>query len=176
MWRDRQPADLVRAAKAGDASAFDELLSTEYEIAFRVAYGLLQDAGEAEDAVQESALKAWRKLANLHEGASLRPWFLAIVANHCRTLVKTRWWSVVRVDDPPAKEEVSDVVALVDLRRAVARLPYDDRLVLVLRYYLDLPFDEIAATLGITQKASRRRIEKAVHRLRPALQLQEVTA
>jgi RNA polymerase sigma factor (sigma-70 family) len=62
---------------------------------------------------------------------------------------------------------------MLDLRRAVARMGYNDKLVLVLRYYLDLPFEEIAATLEITPKAARRRVEKAVARLRPAMQVQE---
>ena len=57
--------------------------------------------------------------------------------------------------------------------RALRRIGYDERLVLVLRYYLDMPFDEIATTLGITPKAARNRIERAVHRLRPIIQINE---
>jgi RNA polymerase sigma factor (sigma-70 family) len=67
-----------------------------------------------------------------------------------------------------------DVESAVDLRRALVDLDYDQRLVLVLRYYLDMPFEEIALTLAISSKAARSRVERAVNRLRPVLRIQEV--
>jgi RNA polymerase sigma factor (sigma-70 family) len=67
---------------------------------------------------------------------------------------------------------VADLAASIDLRRARRRLGHDERLVLVLRYYLDMPFEEIAATLGISPKAARTRVERAVHRLKPIMQVQ----
>ncbi len=165
-------ADLIQAARAGDGAAFAELVRPQYRAAFRVAYGMLHDADEAEDAVQEAAFKAWKRLGNLHEGASLRPWFLAIVANQCRTVSKSRWWSVLKVEPPDAQGRSIDVAAVVDLRRALRRLGHDERLVVVLRYYLDMPFEEIATTLGISTKAARNRVERAVRRLRPIMQNQ----
>ena len=80
MWFDRTEADLIRAAQAGDRPAYADLLRPIYPTALRLACGLLQDADEAEDAVQEAAFTAWRRIRNLHEGSSLRPWFLGIVA------------------------------------------------------------------------------------------------
>jgi RNA polymerase sigma-70 factor (ECF subfamily) len=165
-------ADLVEAARAGDGSAFAELVRPQYQAAFRVAYGMLHDVDEAEDAVQEAAFKAWKRLGNLREGASLRPWFLAIVANQCRTMSKSRWWSVLRVDPPETQSRSVDIAASVDLRRALRRLGHDERLVVVLRYYLDMPFEEIATMLGISTKAARTRVERAVRRLRPIIQNQ----
>jgi RNA polymerase sigma-70 factor (ECF subfamily) len=165
-------ADLIQAARAGDGSAFAELVRPHYQAAFRVAYGLLHDVDEAEDAVQESAFKAWRRLGNVREGSSLRPWFLAIVANQCRTVSKSRWWSVLKVEPPEAQGRTIDMAAAVDLRRALRRLSHDERLVVVLRYYLDMPFEEIATTLGISTKAARTRVERAVRRLRPIIQNQ----
>lgn len=168
----RSESELIQAAKQGDGGAFAELLRPEYPSAFRVAYGLLHDAYAAQDVVQDAAFKAWRRLGNLRDGSSLRPWFLAIVANQCRGVRATKWWSVVK-GEPPAGELMSvDVEAAVDLRRALRRLSHDDRLVVVLRYYLDMPYEEIAATLGISPKAARTRVERAVHRLRPIVQIQ----
>lgn len=164
--------ELIRAARQGDSSAFAELLRPQYQAAFRVAYGLLHDIAEAEDAVQEAAFKAWRRLGNLREGASLRPWFLAIVANQCRTVTRNRWWSVVKAEAPERQGPPADIAAAVDLRRALLRLGHDERLVVVLRYYLDMPFEEIATTLGISTKAARTRVERAVRRLRPIVQIQ----
>ncbi|HEV2216472.1 MAG TPA: RNA polymerase sigma factor [Candidatus Dormibacteraeota bacterium] len=173
MFQGRE-ADLVRAAKSGDARAFADMLAPEYRAAFRLAYGLLHDGDEAEDAVQEAAFRAWRKLSNLREGSRLRPWFLAIVANESRAIRSRRPRSGPRPEvlERIAAEEV-DVATSVDLRRALARLDHDQRLVLVLRYYLDLPIEEIAATLGTTPRAARSRVERAVQRLRPIVQVQE---
>jgi RNA polymerase sigma-70 factor (ECF subfamily) len=165
-------ADLIAAARAGDGSAFAELVRPHYQAAFRVAYGLLHDVDEAEDAVQDAAFKAWRRLGNLHEGSSLRPWFLAIVANQCRSVSRSRWWSVLKAEPREGAGTAVDVAAAVDLRRALRRLGHDERLVVVLRYYLDMPFEEIATTLGISPKAARTRVERAVRRLRPLVQNQ----
>ena len=173
MWWARSQQELIKAAQQGDGGAFDELLAPEYRAAFRVAYGLLQDIDEAEDAVQEATFKAWRKLGNLHEGSALRPWFLAIVANHCRALNRSRWRSVVRGELVRDERPEPETEAIVDLRHAVSNLSYEDKLVVVLRYYLDLPFEEIATIMNITPKAARRRVEKSIGRLRPALRPQE---
>jgi RNA polymerase sigma-70 factor (ECF subfamily) len=172
MLFNRDESGLIEAARTGDGSAYAELLRPLYQGAFRLAYGLLRDADEAEDAVQEAAFKAWRKLGNLREGSSLQPWFLAIVANQCRSVSRSRWWSVVKADPPEREAQPIDIAGAVDLRRALMRLGYEERLVLVLRYYLDLPFEEIASTLGISAKAARTRVERAVHRLRPIVQIQ----
>ena len=169
----RSDSELIRAAQAGDGAAFAELIRGEYRIAFRLAYAILHDAGDAEDAVQEAAFKAWRKLGNLRSGSPIRPWLLAIVANHCRALGRRRWTLVEGAEAvDPANAEV-DAAESLDLRRALGRLGHDERLVLLLRYYLDLPFDEIALIMRVTPKAARTRCERAVHRLRPALMVQE---
>jgi RNA polymerase sigma-70 factor (ECF subfamily) len=175
MLFQRAEAELVQSALAGDRGAFAELLRPEYRTAFRLAYGLLQDIDEAEDAVQEAAFSAWKHIGNLREGSSLRPWFLGIVANRCRSVKRTRWWSVAKTEPPDREAPAPDLAASLDLRRALRRLGHDERLVLVLRYYLDLPFDEIATTLGISTKAARTRVERAIHRLRPLMQVQGAT-
>jgi RNA polymerase sigma-70 factor (ECF subfamily) len=173
MSLDRAEADLIRAARDGDGAAFADLLRNEYPVAFRLAYGMLHDANEAEDAVQDAAFKAWRKLGNLHDGSTLRPWLLGIVANQCRTVRRSRRSSAVMAKQPEQKAPETDIEASVDLRRALARLDYNQRLVLVLRYYLDMSFEEIGGTLGVSPKAARTRVERAVHRLRPIVRVQE---
>ena len=173
MLFERSEADLMRSARGGDGSAFAELIRPEYGSAFRVAYALLHDVDEAEDAVQEAAFTAWRKLGNVREGSPLRPWFLAIVANHCRTVTKSSRWSAVRVDRPDTVAPAIDLAAGVDLHRALARLGHDERLVLVFRYYLDMPYEEIAGMFGISAKAARTRVERALHHMRPILQVRE---
>jgi len=173
MFQQRSEEDLIRSARDGDGSAFADLLRPLYSSALRVALALLHDRGEAEDAVQEAAFKAWRKLGTVRRGAPLRPWFLAIVANQCRSVRRKSWWSVETVDQPFADRHSPDPDARIDLNRALKDLNNDERLVLVLRYYLDLPYEEVAQIMGISTKAARSRTERAIRRLRPIFPLRE---
>ena len=157
----------VSVVRTGQAD-FDVLIGPHLEAGYRTALAILRDPHEAHDAVQESALKAWRKLDQLREGRPARPWFLAIVANQCRDMRRSRWWSVVRLPHiDPVKSEID--TQATDLERALARLPTDDRLALFLHFYLDLPIEEVALALGISAAATKGRIYRACRRLRPDL-------
>src|ERR1700747_2247234 len=141
---------LLEAAKLGDDAAFEVLLKPLLEPGYRVAGGMLQDPQAAEDAVQEAALKAWRKLRQLRDGSEMRPWFLGIVANECRTVKRSRWSSVVTLVVPASSESVpaDTVLRSIELRRALRGLDEKKRLALVLHWYLDLPLEEIALITG----------------------------
>src|ERR1035441_9941834 len=91
-------ADAV-TSRAADASTFEAEISPLLGVALRLATGMLLNAVEAEDAVQEACVRAWRRRANRRPETDLRPWFLAIVANQCREARRGRWWSVLRVAD-----------------------------------------------------------------------------
>jgi RNA polymerase sigma-70 factor (ECF subfamily) len=149
---------------------FDVLIGPHLDAGYRTALAILQSPDEAHDAVQESALKAWRKLHQLREGAPARPWFLTIVANHCRSLRRTRWWSVIRM--PEVERTDHDVqTETIDLDRALATLPPDDRLALFLYFYLDLPLDEVGAVLGVSAGGAKTRVYRAAKKLRPGLEM-----
>jgi RNA polymerase sigma-70 factor (ECF subfamily) len=173
MFLQRSEEDLIRSARDGDGAAFADLMRPLYPTAFRVALALLHDSGEAEDAVQEAAFKAWRKLGTVRSGAPLRPWFLAIVANQSRSVRRKPSSYLAPFEFAADSREAPDADSAMDLRRALSGLDHDHRLVLVLRYYLDMPYDEIAQTMGITAKAARTRVERALHRLRPIFPLRE---
>ena len=146
-----------------------ELLEPELPSAYRLALGMLRSQPEAEDAVQDAVLKAWKSFGRFRRGSALRPWLFAIVANECRRRRRNKWWYVV-TGWPPADEQLPDHSApdpsTADLRRALSRLPHDQRVVLVLRYYLDLSFEEVALTLGVSTKAAMSRTYRALERLR----------
>ena len=145
-------------------------------MAFRLAYGLLRRPEEAEDAVQEATFNAWRRRATFRSGSEVRPWFLAIVANQCHQTTLARWWSVIRLSDPEAPSNVTpqgDSDDVRNLRVGLAKLSPSDRLVLVLRYYLDLSFEDVAATLHISPPAARVRTHRALARLRPSVAVPE---
>lgn len=162
--------DLIPRAKAGDRLAFDELVGPLVEQAFRLAFGMLHDREAAEDAVQEATVRSWRKLANLRAGTQMRPWFLAIVANQCRTTTRGRWWSVLRLDTSQWSSGTGfedRIVRGADLRAALRKLGVDQREVLVLRYYLDLPLEEVAAIVGVPVGTVKSRINRALAAMRP---------
>src|ERR1051326_9386866 len=95
-----QRSRLMDSAVAGDAASFSLLIEPLLDPAYRLAAVMLADRTAAEDAVQEAAVKAWRKLRQFRGDASaLRPWFLSIVANECRMLRRGRWWSVLKFPD-----------------------------------------------------------------------------
>src|ERR1700681_167112 len=122
--------DPVSRAKAGDRTAFDELVGPLVDQGFRLAFGMLHDREAAEDAVQEAAVRSWRKLANLRPGTDMRPWFLAIVANQCRTTARGRWWSVIRLEGTArtAGGGFEDRIARgADLRTALRKLALEQR-------------------------------------------------
>jgi RNA polymerase sigma-70 factor (ECF subfamily) len=165
-----------RAARGDDEVAFTALLQPILEPGYRLACAMLHDPQAAEDAVQEAALKAWRKLDRLREGAEIRPWFLGIVANECRTTRRSGWWARVSalVGDRPVEVTSDSVLTGVEVRRALRSLEHRSRLVLVLRWFLDLPIDEIARVTGLSVHAVESRLARATRDLRTKLQAMEV--
>ena len=137
---------------------------------------MLNDRTAAEDAVQEAALKSWRKLDRFRFGADIRPWFLAIVANECRTARRSRWWQVIRFDDPaPLRSAGGSEGAWadrIDLDAALERLPKQHLLALSLYYHLDMPIEEVARVFGCSRGAARQRIHRALAALRPGMGLE----
>src|ERR1700694_2263178 len=174
-WSRRVAEPLRLRAVAGDEAAFDSLLRPLVEPGLRLALSMLGDRRDAEDATQEALTRAWRKLHQLRAGMPVRPWVFAIVANQGRNVRGTsrlRLTSLAEVIGRPPSREPE--VEHLDLERAMQRLPLADRGALFLYFYLDLPIDEVATTLGVSPAAAKSRIYRACHRLRPAVALEEL--
>lgn len=168
-------ADLIQRAKDGDGHAFDALLQPLVDPAFRLAMTMLRDRSAAEDAVQEASFRAWRKLDQFREGSDLKPWFLTIVANQCRSVRRSRWFNVVRLAEIRAvgaslRSGEDEALDRTELERALDRLPRRHLLPLVLRYHLDLSIAEVADVLGCTPGAAKLRVHRALKALRPELE------
>jgi RNA polymerase sigma factor (sigma-70 family) len=100
----------------------------------------------------------------------VRPWFLAIVANRCRNVRRTNWFKTIRLPEVFQSDQRAEPgVERVDAERALARLPMGERQVLFMRFYLDLPVEEVAVALKISPAAAKGRIYRACKRLRPEL-------
>jgi RNA polymerase sigma factor (sigma-70 family) len=151
---------------------FDAVVGPWIEPGFRLAVTILADPDEARDAVQEAAVKAWRSLDRLRDPAQARAWFLSIVANQCRSIMRRRWWAL-RSSSPPNQLGVrmreDDVVRSMDVERGMSRLSAGDRAILHLHFFLDLPLDEVGRVLGISAGAAKSRVYRAARRLRPEL-------
>lgn len=174
---DRAEQALIVRAKAGDGVAYESLLEPAVRPATRLAFAMLQDRSEAEDAFQEAALRAWRHLQNLREGSPFQAWFMGIVANQCREARRSRWWHVVRVPDASAVQPVNEAawVEGEDLRRSLMSLPYDQRVAILLHFHLDMPLSDVATALDLSVSGVKSRINRALKRLRPAMRVSEVS-
>jgi RNA polymerase sigma factor (sigma-70 family) len=157
--------------------SFEERLEALLGEGFRVASAVLRDQHEAEDALQEAALVAWRKQSQLRsDGEGIRSWFLAIVVNRCRTRFRSKWWQLGRPTGAPRTEPaglgqpITAVETRLDLGRALARLTWDQRAVLYLYFVLDLPQSEVARVLGIRMGTVKSRVSRAVARLRRVIE------
>ena len=165
----------IAEARAGDQVAFEALIRPLIHPAYRLAYAMLRRREPAEDAVQEATFKAWRRIGQLRpETESLRPWFMTIVANECRSMRRARWWSVLPLPlGRSSSFNEQRLAETTDLRQSIERLSHDDRVLLYLYYWLDLPLDEVAEALGVSLAAAKGRLYRAVRRLRERLNLPE---
>jgi RNA polymerase sigma-70 factor (ECF subfamily) len=100
---------------------------------------------------------------------------MGIVANQCREIRRGRWWHLVRLPDANAAPPVDEAGWLEgeDLRRAVMRLPDDQRVAILLHFHLDMPLSDVAVALGISVPGVKTRINRALKRLRPAMAVSE---
>jgi RNA polymerase sigma-70 factor, ECF subfamily len=166
------PADehVRQQAVEGDERAFAALVGPLVEPALRLAYSMLGDRAEAEDATQEALTSAWRKLGQLRGDSPVRPWLFAIVINRCRNTRRTRWFRLIRLADPVSRGEPKELsLDRLEIDRAIKALPERDRQALFLHFYLDLPLEEVAEALNISASAAKARIYRACARLRPGL-------
>jgi len=172
---------LVARARAGDSSAFAQLVQQYQELAFRTAFLIAGDAAEAEEASQEAIVKAYYALDRFRPEAAFRPWLLEIVANTARNrrraagrrkqlaLRASSALMTTRADSSPeaaalAQEQRRELLAHVN------QLRDDDRLAIACRYFLDLSEAETAAAMGCAPGTVKSRLSRAMQRLRQQLQ------
>jgi RNA polymerase sigma-70 factor (ECF subfamily) len=153
--------------------AFDDLIGPLIGRGYALAVTMLNDSTAAEDAVQEAAIKAWRKLPSLRNQSAIESWFLSIVANQCRSTLRGRWWSVLKFSELRENRSAEWNVESLDLDRAIDRLSAEMRVALLLHFYMDMTFEQVGSVLGISMTAARSRIYRALDRLRSDLQSQE---
>jgi RNA polymerase sigma-70 factor (ECF subfamily) len=177
-------AELVERARHGDLEAWETLVRAYQGIAFRTAYLLAGNAGEAEEAAQDGFVKAQRALGRFRRGAALKPWLLRIVANEARNRRRSsgrrerlvlRAVEQVRPGDAVPSPEAA-LLARADRERllaAVEQLPDAHREAIACRFFLDLSEEETAAALGVRRGTVKSRLARALARLRESLEAAE---
>ncbi len=169
----------IAAARAGDREAFAVLVTRYQEVAFRAAYLVVRDAAAAEDVAQEAFIRAHRSISGFRAGEPFRPWLLRIVTNLALNDVRARGrrggllarFGRQPVESAPEPEGVllaSESQRL--LWRAMNELSPDDRVVLYLRYFLELPEKEIAVAIGKAPGTVKSRLSRAGVRLRAVIE------
>lgn len=173
-------AGVLARARAGNAEAWGELYRQYGAPIFRFCRRALPTKEDAEDATMEIFLKVREKLGQYDAARPFRAWLYKVAANHCWDLLRRRR---VRQDletgevenlplehpDPGQLERVVQERSNRDVRRALETLPARSRMALVLRYYSDLSYDEIAESLGIRRAFVGVVLLRARHQLREVL-------
>lgn len=178
----RQPAagdaELVWLARRDDPAAWEALVRLHQAPVFHLAYLILGDAAEAEDAAQETFIRAYSALNRFDETRPLRPWLLSIAANLARNRRRSlgRYWAALQrafQADPRPFHPPPERTAAADARRlreAVGRLRPDGQDIVYLRYFLGLSEAETAAVLGIPPGTAKSRLSRALARLRRVIE------
>lgn len=172
-------ATLVEEVRRGDVSAFGTLVERYQEVAFRAGFLILRDRSAAEDTAQEAFIRAYRHLGSFREGLSFKPWLLRIVTNLALNEVRARgrrggllarFASSNHGQAPAADAALLPEEQRDALQSAMNELPLDDRVVLYLRFFLEMPEKEMADALNVRPGTVKSRLHRACGRLRSLIE------
>ncbi len=155
------------------SAAFRRLADSHLTEAYRLARLILRDSTEAEDAVHDAFVTAWTKWHTLRDVDRFVPWFDRIVVNKCRNRLRSQRRYITQSEVKELPPAAGDPHSATDDREligsAFVHLGADDRIVLALRYYRDLPVDDIAQLLGVRPGTVKSRIHRALGRMRSVM-------
>jgi RNA polymerase sigma-70 factor (ECF subfamily) len=175
-----EPTEGIARARAGDAEAWGDLYREYAPAIFRFCRRALPTREDAEDATMEIFMKLRDKLSQYDETRSFTAWLYKVAANHCWDLLRRR---KIRQDketgdlenvplehpDPSQLDRMIEQRTSEEVRRALSRLGSRARMALVMRYYSDMSYDEIADALGVRRAFVGVVLLRARHELRQAL-------
>ena len=163
-------------AQQGDRDAFSDLVARSLGRLTAVARMILRDEYAAQDAVQDACIQAWRCLPGLRDPDKFEAWIRRLLVRACfdRTRRSKRVDAVEIRLTPDHEQDLAGVEQDMDLRdqldRALARLTAQQRAVVVLVHYLDLPLADAAQAMGIPVGTTKSRLNSARHALRAAIE------
>ncbi|MBN1887702.1 MAG: sigma-70 family RNA polymerase sigma factor [Thermoflexales bacterium] len=166
----------IAATLRGDTAAFCELVEHYQRDVYNLAYRMMGDSVEAEDAAQEAFLRAYTRLSTYQAGRSFRTWLLSITAHYCIDrlrggAMRRLSWLSIDADEAPAESLTSPTPGPEDsllrsereraIHKLLAGLAPDYRLPIVLRYWYDMSYEEIAEMSGSSVSAIKSRLFRA---------------
>ena len=170
-------ASLVARAVGGDADAYTILVHRYYDACGRYAERMLGNRADAEDAVQETFLRAYRALGRYREQEQFRAWLYRILSNQCRTVAtqRSRYERRVTYDERALSEAAAPMLDHLDgdaglLDAALAELEPLLREAFLLKYGEGMEYREMSAITGVGISALKMRVKRACDFLRPRLE------
>jgi len=163
----------VQQAREGDQAAFTQLVEAYQAPVYNLAYRMLGNMVEAEDAAQETFIRAYRRLETYDPSRKFSSWLLAIASHYCVDVLRRRRMNYLSFDELPPMVELSmprstqpeQVVVSQQQASAVQRLletlPASYRMPVVLRYWYDMSYREIADLMGVTESTIKTRLHRA---------------
>jgi RNA polymerase sigma-70 factor, ECF subfamily len=178
-----QDSEIVEQIRQGDNGAYQHLVERHSRVLFRLAYRITGNSTDAEDVVQETFLRAYRKLDSFDARASFATWVQRIAANYSLDLLRSRKRQVDqrRIDGSEDFPQVADQAPQPDrlllnsqlrdsLDNGLRALTEQERSAFVLRHYEGQSISEISATLDIGESAAKQSVFRAVRKLRSFLE------
>ena len=163
--------ELVVLAREGDHDAFARLVASSIGRLNAIARLILRDYGLAEDAVQDAFVDAWRSLPGLRDPDRFDAWMTRLLVRSCQDARRRARRRAVELpllanDDPDIADHQAAFAVTDQLERGLRDLTVDQRTVIVLSFYLDLPIAEAASVLGIPAGTMKSRLHRALTALR----------
>ncbi len=169
---------VIQQVRSGDQEAYAELVGTYQKPVYHLCLRMLGDPGDAEDAAQETFLRAYLQLATYDGTRSFKTWLMAIASHYCIDRLRRKHVTLLSLDDEPlvqvlglrCSSALPEEVAMHGeqarrMQRALTQLPAETRNAVTLRYWGDYSCEEIAEATGSTVNAVKSRL----HRARAAL-------
>lgn len=167
-----QELEWLKLAQRGDRAAFARLVQAYQGPVYNLCYRMLGNAAEAEDATQETFLRVYTKLNTYSQDHKLSSWMLSIASHYCIDRLRRRRGETLSLDEEPVaailpaheagpEESALTAEAREAVQAAVNRLDPAYRVPLILRYWHDLSYAEIADVMGLTVQAVKSRLHRA---------------
>lgn len=176
-----EPTEAIARARAGDAEAWGQLYREYAPAIFRFCRRAMPTREDAEDATMEIFMKLKGKLGQYDTTRSFTAWLYKVAANHCWDILRRRR---IRQDketedveslplehpEPSQLEKLIELRSSEEVRKALEKMGARARMALVMRYYSDMSYDEIADALGVRRAFVGVVLLRARHELRQALE------
>lgn len=153
-------------SKAKDEEAFGALVNLNKNKLYRIGKGILKSEFDVEDAIQETILKAWLNIDKLKNKDSFTPWIARILVNECYGIIRKRE-NNLEIDDNIiiSPDNTAKVDNKLDVWQALDKLNVDFRIPLILYFFEDFSYEEIASILKLPQGTVKSRISRGKEKL-----------